>query len=73
MLLDSSVSTCFVNKELVQQHKLALVKKITLVEVEVIDNCSFSSIPMTHETKALEITIGSHSSKFMFNVVLSKT
>jgi len=50
---------------------LALVKKVALIEVEVIDNHSFSSRPMTHETKALEITIGSHSSNVMFNVVLS--
>jgi hypothetical protein len=72
-LLDFGVFACFVDKELVQQHKLALVEKITLVEVEVIDNCSFFSRLVTHETKALEITIGSHSSKVMFNVVLSKT
>jgi hypothetical protein len=72
-LLDYSASTCFVNKELVQQHKLALVKKVALVEDEAIDDHSFFSRLVTHETKALEITIGSHSSKVMFNVVMSKT
>ncbi len=47
------------------------MKKVALIEVEVIDDHNFSSRPMTHETKALEITIGSHSSNVMFNVVLS--
>jgi hypothetical protein len=70
-LLDSSASTCFVDKELVQQHKLALVKKVTLIGIEVIDSQSLSSRPMTHEAKALEITIGSHSNKVVFNVISS--
>jgi hypothetical protein len=39
-LFDSSAFACFVDKELVQQHKLALVKKVTLVGVEVINNQS---------------------------------
>jgi hypothetical protein len=42
-LLDSGASTCFVDKELVQQHKLALVKKVTLIGIEVIDSQSLSS------------------------------
>ncbi len=54
-----------------QQHKLALVKIITFIEVEVNDDYNFSSRLMTHETKALDITIGSHSNKVMFNVVFS--
>jgi hypothetical protein len=70
-LFDSNASACFVNKELVQQHKLALVKKVTLVEIEVINDRSFSSRHVTHETKTLDITIGSHFHKVMFNVVLS--
>jgi len=74
-LLDSSAFTCFVDKELVQQHKLTLLKKITSVGVEVSDNQSFSSRLVTHETKALETTIGSHfikvMFKVMFNVILS--
>jgi hypothetical protein len=37
-LFDSSAFMCFVDKELVQQHKLALVKKVTPMGVEVINN-----------------------------------
>jgi hypothetical protein len=70
-LFDFDAFECFVDKELMQQHKLALVKKVTSVGVEVINNYSFSSRLVTHETKALEITIGSHFNKVMFNVMLS--
>jgi hypothetical protein len=37
--------------------------------VEVIDGRNFFSSPMMHETKELEITIGSHTSKVVFNVI----
>jgi hypothetical protein len=37
-LFDFGASTCFVDKELVQQHKLALVKKVTPVGVEIIND-----------------------------------
>jgi hypothetical protein len=40
-LLDFNAFTCFVDKELVQQHKLTLLKKITLVGVEVSDKPEF--------------------------------
>jgi hypothetical protein len=72
-LFDSSASTCFIDKELVHQHKLPLVKKINANGVEVIDDWNLSSKLMTHETKALEITIGSHINKVAFNVNSSST
>ncbi len=37
--------------------------------VEVIDGQSLSSRPITHETKALGVTIGCHTSKVVFNVI----
>jgi len=70
-LFDFGASMCFVDKELVQQHKLTLVKKITPIGIEIINDHNLSSRPMTHETKVLEITIRSHSNKVMFNVILS--
>jgi hypothetical protein len=36
---------------------LALVKKATLVPIEIIDGQSFVSRLMVHETKVLEVTI----------------
>jgi hypothetical protein len=71
-LLDSSASTCFI-KELVQQHKMILVKKNTPIVVEVIDGWSFSLGLVTHETKALDITIMTHTSNVAFNVISSPT
>ncbi len=41
-LLDLRASTCFIDKELVSQHNLALVEKLTLVGVKVIDGQNFS-------------------------------
>jgi hypothetical protein len=37
--------------------------------VEVIDGQSPSSRPITHETKALGVTIVCHTSKVVFNVI----
>jgi len=67
--LNSSTSTCFINKKLVQQYKLALVEKNTLVLIKVIDGHSLSLGPIAHETKALNVTIGFHISKVVFNVI----
>jgi hypothetical protein len=39
--------------------------------VEVIDGQNLFSSLMMHETKELEITIGSHTSKVVFNVISS--
>jgi hypothetical protein len=41
----------------------------TLVPVEVINGQSLSSRLVTHETKPIDVTIGSHTSKVVFNVV----
>jgi hypothetical protein len=59
------------DNELVQQYKLVLVEKGTLVPVEVVDGQNLSSGPITHETKASNVTIGSHISKVVFNVISS--
>jgi hypothetical protein len=45
------------------------VEKVTLVAVKMIDGQNLSSRPVTYETKALMITIGSHNSKIGFNVI----
>jgi hypothetical protein len=37
-IVESNASMCFIDKVLVQQHKLALVKKTTLVTIEIIDD-----------------------------------
>jgi hypothetical protein len=66
---DFGALTCFIDKELVQQYKLTLMEKNTLVPIEVIDGWNLSSRPVAHETKALDVTIGSHTNKVIFNVI----
>jgi hypothetical protein len=68
-LIDFSTSTCFMDKELVGQYKLVLVEKNIPMSVEVINGWSFSPGLITHETKPLDVTIGSHTSKVVFNVI----
>jgi hypothetical protein len=70
-LLDSGASTYFMDKKLVQQCEWVVVEKHTLMLVEVIDGLSLSSRPITHETKPLDVTIGFHTSKVVFNVISS--
>jgi hypothetical protein len=53
------------------QYKLDLVEKSTPVPVEVIDGQNLSSWPVTHETKPLNVTIGSYTNKVVFNVISS--
>jgi hypothetical protein len=69
--LDYGASTCFINKELVWQYKLALVEKSIPVSIDIIDGWNLSLKPLTHETKALDVTIGSHTNKVVFNVISS--
>ncbi len=73
MTMKIGALACFINKEMVGQHKLSLVKKTTLVLVKVInDPCLFLRLAM-HETKRLEVTIGSHTNGIVFNVISSPT
>jgi len=45
------------------------MEKSTLMLVDIIDGRSFSSRPITHETKPLDVTIGSYTIKVVFNVI----
>jgi hypothetical protein len=45
------------------------MKRSTLVLVEVIDGHNVSLEPIVHETKPLDVTIGSHNSKIIFYVI----
>jgi hypothetical protein len=69
--LDFKASICFIDKGLVQQDKLVLVKKEILVLVNVIDGWSLFSSLSTHEIKTFEVIVGFHISKFIFDVISS--
>jgi hypothetical protein len=68
-LFDYGTLACFINKELVRQFKLAQVENNTLMLVEVINSQNLSSRLIKHETKTLDVTIGFHTSKVIFNVI----
>jgi hypothetical protein len=42
----------------------------TPMSIKVIDGQSLSSRPITHETKPLDVAIGSHTNKVVFDVIL---
>ncbi len=69
--INSRAFACFIDKELVQQHNLALVEKATQMAIKVIDGQKFSSRFVTHEIKVLMVIIGSHNIKVVFNVISS--
>lgn len=60
VVLDFSAFACFIDKDLVWQLKLLLMKETMLMAMEVIDDWSLSLKFVMRKTKALEITIGSH-------------
>ncbi len=68
-LFGSRASTCFIDKELVRQHNLALVEKMTPMAIEMINGQKKKLGIITHETKVLMVTIRSHSNKVVFNVI----
>jgi hypothetical protein len=68
-LFDYGTLECFIDKELVRQFKLAQVENKTLMLVEVINSQNLSSRLIKHESKTLDVTIGSHISKVIFNVI----
>jgi hypothetical protein len=69
-LIDFGAPTCFMDKKLVQQYKLVLLKNNTLMPVGVIGGQNLSLRPITHKTKPLDVTIGSHISKVILDLQL---
>jgi hypothetical protein len=45
------------------------MEKNTPIPVEAIDGWSLSLRPIIHETKPLDVTIGSHTNKFVYNII----
>ncbi len=72
-LIDSSASMCFTDKEPMWRHKMILVKKSTPITTKVINDWSIFFRHVTHETKALDITIRTHTNNAAFNVISSPT
>jgi hypothetical protein len=72
-LFDYSAFACFIDKELMQRHKMIIMKNNTPITMEVIDGRSLSLGPMMHEIEALDFIIDTHTNKVAFNVISSPT
>ncbi len=68
-LVDSSATSSFINQTFVAQHNILVVKKSTLVPVEVMDGRTIASSAITHETTPLELRIGKHAENIVLNII----
>ncbi len=68
-LVDSGATSSFIDQTFVAQHNIPVVKKSTLVPVEVIDGRTIASGAITHETTPLELYIGKHTEKIVLNII----
>jgi hypothetical protein len=70
-LLDFGTSTCFLDEEFTRLHKYPIVKKLSLVHVEVIDGQPLFFGDVTHETTPLEMRFGKHNTSIVFNIIIT--
>ncbi len=68
-LVDFDATSSFVDQTFVAQHNIHVVKKSTLVPVEVIDGRTIAFGVFTHETTPLELHIGKHTEKIVPNII----
>jgi hypothetical protein len=68
-LVDSGATSSFIDQTFVTQHNIHVVKKSTLVLVEVIDGRTITSGAITHKTTLLELCIGKHTEKIVLNII----
>jgi hypothetical protein len=68
-LVDSGATSSFIDQTFVAQHNIPMVKKSTLVPIEVIDGRTIASGAITHETTPLELCIDKHTEKIVFNII----
>ena len=71
ILLDSGASACFIDKNIVDYHKLPLVTKKHPIPIEVIDGRHLILRNVIHETIILNITLEGYHSIIVFNVIKS--
>ncbi|KAH8972067.1 hypothetical protein BDL97_02G174900 [Sphagnum fallax] len=68
-LVDSGATSSFIDQTFVAQHNIPVVKKSTLIPVEVIDGRTIASGAITHKTTPLELCIGKHTKKIILNII----
>jgi hypothetical protein len=70
-LLNSGTSTCFMDKDFIDRHKLPLVTKKHPIPVQVIDGRPLVLGDVTRKTTPLDVVIEWHHSILAFNVIKS--
>ncbi len=68
-LVDSDATFFFIDQTFVTQHNIPVVKKSTLILVEVIDGRTIVPGAITHKTTPLELRIGKHVEKIVLNII----
>jgi hypothetical protein len=68
-LVDSGATSSFIDQTFVVQHNIPVIKKPTLIPVEVIDGRTIASGAITHETTPLKLCIGKHTEKIVLNII----
>jgi hypothetical protein len=68
-LVGSGATSSFIDQTFVAQHNIHVVKKSTLVPVEVIDGRTIAFGAITHETTPLELCIGKRTEKIVLNII----
>jgi hypothetical protein len=68
-LVDSGITSSFIDQTFVAQHNVHVVKKSTPVLVEVINGKTIASGAITHETTPLELCIGKHTENIVLNII----
>jgi hypothetical protein len=70
-LLDSGASTCFMDKDFIDCHKLPLVTKKHPIPIEIIDGRHAVIGDITHKTIPLDIILEGYHNIIAFNVIKS--
>jgi hypothetical protein len=68
-LVDSGATSSFIDQTFVTQHNIPVVKKLTLVPVEVIGGRTIAYGAITHKTTPLELYIGKYTEKIVLNII----
>jgi hypothetical protein len=70
-LLNSEASTCFIDKDFADHHKLPLITKKHPILIKIIDSRALVSGDVIYETTSLDIIVEGHHSFIAFNVIKS--
>ncbi|CAG8642116.1 9174_t:CDS:2, partial [Cetraspora pellucida] len=70
-LVDSGASACFLDFSLAQELNLPILKKKSLLTVEIVDSWELSSESVIHETGPISVYLQEHYEEITFNLISS--